>query len=358
MVSTENNIKRNSLKQNIGSGINLDKSYKNIVSDNVLTNSETGIHLTSSAENSIKNNKIFSHEFEPQNLIHAVYGIWLNENCDKTEIIANTIVNSQQGILLEHVSVYVSVIGNNITNCGDGLVVGVRASTFASNTICNSNNFDILMFQNLHGLYNTFYNNNFINNSLQTNQSILNDWVFGSNGNYWTSYNGTDQNGDGIGDTPYLLDDKNQDIYPLIIPIERFDVGTWGQNNYYIDLATNSSVTNFVCNPDQEASIKFNIYGQTETHSFCRVTIPKDFMDSQGNWVVLVNDEPVSLTVNEEANNTFLNFTYDSTARSVEIIGTTAIPEFPTLLILPLFLIATLVVSLNCKKLSNTVKRQ
>jgi hypothetical protein len=42
--------------------------------------------------------------------------------------------------------------------------------------------------------------------------------------NYWNDYNGTDNNGDGIGDTsyisPYILDEIVQDDYPLMAPLD------------------------------------------------------------------------------------------------------------------------------------------
>jgi len=38
-------------------------------------------------------------------------------------------------------------------------------------------------------------------------------------GNYWYDYAGVDLNGDGIGDTPYVLVDEGvQDNYPLMEP--------------------------------------------------------------------------------------------------------------------------------------------
>ena len=40
------------------------------------------------------------------------------------------------------------------------------------------------------------------------------------NQNYYSDYNGTDGNEDGIGDTPYVINDENQDPYPLMEPIE------------------------------------------------------------------------------------------------------------------------------------------
>ncbi|MDH5449556.1 MAG: hypothetical protein OEX77_01465 [Candidatus Bathyarchaeota archaeon] len=68
-----------------------------------------------------------------------------------------------------------------------------------------------------------------MNNTVRTYASV-NIWDNGypSGGNYWTHYTGIDlssgpyQNetdGDGIGDTSYLIDDNNQDKYPLMTPI-------------------------------------------------------------------------------------------------------------------------------------------
>jgi len=41
-------------------------------------------------------------------------------------------------------------------------------------------------------------------------------WDDGEEGNYWSDYNGTDANNDGIGDTRYEIDPLNVDRYPLM----------------------------------------------------------------------------------------------------------------------------------------------
>ena len=53
-----------------------------------------------------------------------------------------------------------------------------------------------------------------------TGAGIGNCFDNGTKGNYWSSYNGTDANLDGVGDTPYIIDDYNQDNYPLMNQVD------------------------------------------------------------------------------------------------------------------------------------------
>ena len=65
------------------------------------------------------------------------------------------------------------------------------------------------------------YYNNFVDNSKNVfTQNCVNIWDDNALGNYWSDYNGTDANSDGIGDSPYTVDANNQDRYPLMKPWE------------------------------------------------------------------------------------------------------------------------------------------
>ena len=67
--------------------------------------------------------------------------------------------------------------------------------------------------------------NSFVNNTYQLSGCVckvynfseaLHSWDNGNKGNFWSDYNGTDANHDGIGDTYYRIDLLNQDRYPLM----------------------------------------------------------------------------------------------------------------------------------------------
>ena len=82
----------------------------------------------------------------------------------------------------------------------------------------------------------TFYGNTFAADSckIQINEADDTFWDNGTMGNYWGDYNGTDRNGDGVGDVPYIVKGykwdtdiegfvsfvTGQDNYPLMAPFE------------------------------------------------------------------------------------------------------------------------------------------
>jgi hypothetical protein len=209
---------------------------------------------------------------------------------------------------------------------------------------------------------NMFFHNNFINNTdnvLISSDSHLNLWDNGypCGGNYWSDYNGTDiycgsgQNetgSDGVGDSSYVLDAENSDNYPLMGPIKVFNAGTWNETEYFVDVVSNSTVSDFYFNPSEGAFVKFNVTGE----GFCRAAIPKDMLwVEDGEWNVLVDDQPTTYMMLEDEGFTYLYFTYNSSAKTVLIQGTNVIPEFPTItLLLTILILATVPLVITKKK--------
>jgi len=109
------------------------------------------------------------------------------------------------GILLENSSTC-SIFGNDISDNGFGILL-----------VLSSNNF--------------IYCNNFVNNSFQANTDpdSINAWDDGSEGNYWSNYekrhlDAQKADGSGVWDTAYVVNERNQDYYPLVKPW-RFSTG-------------------------------------------------------------------------------------------------------------------------------------
>ena len=116
----------------------------------------------------------------------------------------------------------------------DNAETGIYFHNSRNCTLKNSN-----ITNNLCGVYiqnstnNTIHYNNFINNFFQVSSETINGyppntWDDGvGEGNYWNDYkwrypNATEVDGSGIWDTPYIIDESNQDNYPIVPELPSF----------------------------------------------------------------------------------------------------------------------------------------
>jgi len=104
-------------------------------------------------------------------------------------------------------------------------------------------------------------------------------------------YGGVDANQDGIGDTPHEIGEDNVDNYPLMGEFSDFTV-TLGEKNYSITIISNSTITQFIFNPDDER-ISFMAAEENGTMGFLRITVPNTLLQNLpgDNLSFLINGE-------------------------------------------------------------------
>jgi parallel beta-helix repeat protein len=180
-----------------------------------------GFSLESSSNNILLNNTANGNGSGDTN------GFYLGRSFENT-LQGNTANDHWIGFVLEE-SDGNSLIGNTAKdNARSGFEVAFsRNNTLTGNTASN-NNYG-MSFGDARSRNNRIYHNNFVNNIKQVDiLNSVNAWDEGypSGGNYWSDYKGVDANGDGIGDTPYVIDENNVDRFPLMAPISVFDDST------------------------------------------------------------------------------------------------------------------------------------
>jgi len=209
-------------------GIYLYESSNNTISGNDVANNDiVGISLTSSSNyNSVSGNDITNCD----------YGIYVGESSGNT-VSGCHITNSRYfGVVLEGSSNN-SISKSRIMDNDNGIALtyselephdSSNYNSISANHVANNEHFGISLSASSN---NSIYHNNFVNNTVEVYiEDAINLWDDGypSGGNYWGNYDGMDlysgpyQNNtgsDGIGDVAYVIDEDNQDDYPLMTPI-------------------------------------------------------------------------------------------------------------------------------------------
>lgn len=311
--SDNNTISENIIRNN-HRGIDLTESSNNVITENNVTNNTEGIVIIDSRNNFILENSITRNR---------VTGIRLG-NSSNSIVCGNFVTaNSMSGILLSEWSEHNTILGNNIKNNSIGVWIDISSN-------------------------NKIWHNNFIENSKHADYffyGVTNFWDNGLEGNYWSNHCKVDSNHDGIGDSPYIIDQRNQDNYPLMGMFSSFN-NTKGKN---VNVVSNSTIESFQFF-ESNSSIKMYVSNITlnQTFGFCRVCIPKDLMSPL--YYVIIDDGSTEVfhmndALYDNGTHRWIYFAYEHSIREVNII-----PEFPTILISSPFMMATFLAVLVYKR--------
>ena len=122
-----------------------------------------------------------------------------------------------------------------------------------------------------------------------------------------------------------------------------------------ITISSNSTLSDFTFNKAQK-QISFKLSGEAGTLGYCNVSIPHNLLE-RSPWFITINEKLQEYTPYQNSTHTSLYFNYIHLNNlQVGVIGGGIIPEFPTYLVLPLFVIATLfaiAISKNVRKINH-----
>jgi parallel beta-helix repeat protein len=211
-LDKNNNVTIKNVKlQECYSAIYVEESKNITITDNNMISNDYGIVMRSSSSIAITKN----------NITKGSTGIIFYSSSNNT-IVENNISSNIEGINFYSASTYNNYIKNNNLTANTGHAIffngGIVNHTITQNNIAYNR---IGLGNDLPYRNCTIYSNNFDKNNESVQiKGVEAAWDKGGVGNYWSNYTGTDSNGDGIGDTPYIIDAYNKDNNPLMLPID------------------------------------------------------------------------------------------------------------------------------------------
>lgn len=257
------------------SGIYLEGVQNCSLSNNILVQNDLGISVNRSKNNSIVHNLASLGN----------YGIFLNDS-ENNLISNNLLVANNQGISLNS-SINNTVANNTADSSSTGVFLRAsKTNTLASNLIIKSRygilgqgaESNILFNNSLYldetGVFfnessnNTVYRNEFINfvNAIDRGNNF---WNNSSEGNCWHDYTGQDIDNNGIGDTPYTINEIIGSLDYMPLANKTFPVSNYRKTNSSSGILTGklnkNSFSNF--NKAQEGNpvVELTELGQINT---------------------------------------------------------------------------------------------
>jgi len=133
---------------------------------------------------------------------------------------------------------------------------------------------------------------------------------------------------------------------------------------FHVTTESNSTISNFQFTKEDK-KLLFNVTGPTGKRGYCNISIPEELLWGEFSIFLggslLVKDVDYTQTYNGTHYTFYISYSHST--HTIKIVGTEVIPEFPSFLILPLFMIATLLTAIiyskhRRRKVSNQKKKR
>jgi parallel beta-helix repeat protein len=216
-----------------------------ITENEIVGNTKDGIYIWGNIASNITKNYIANNKLNGINAFDFTGG----------GIVGNNVTSHVEAGIKLWGDTLTDAVGNYVADNGVGIHLESSENRIISNIIIENNGFGMYLGSEIiHGgsTNNIIHHNSFINNHVEKAETtyinpvityikpeveglqvfvpaflewrVNNVWDDGEEGNYWSDYvtrypNATEVEGLGIGNTPFYIDEKNIDRYPLLKPI-------------------------------------------------------------------------------------------------------------------------------------------
>lgn len=195
-ASSGNILANNTLSENSGYGVYLYEARNNTINGNNASGGDTGIRADCSNNNTFVENTASGSDLGID-LFDSDYNFLTANNANSNNESGILLTISQHNILSENI-----VVGNTRGMTLEGWTgeISTSENMLFANIISNNSELGIWLTA---ATNNTIYGNSF-NNTKNVKDTGNNIWNTTA-GNYWSDYAGSDADGNGIGDTPHII---------------------------------------------------------------------------------------------------------------------------------------------------------